>query len=344
MPSNRISSRVRRGGALLSLAFAAGAALVTVPAQGQSASEWLTSSGDAARDGWQRVESKITPRNAGKMELLWKTKLAAKPMGMLSFREPLVVTGVKTPDGTHTLAIFAAAANQVFALDAETGKVVWQSNLKWESEKPQEPGEGGGFICTNALSATPVVSPIDAPVRRLYVLASDGYLHTIDLTTGEDAEAALEMLPLPYGKPYGLNLVNNVIYTVTGQGCGGVPNALYAMNLTDKKLTVSSPPQAGLWGTAGPSVGDLLRVRRRGVQRGRGQAVDQRGGLHVLERHAHAERLLLALEPRVADTARPGHERHAGGVSLEGAGRSGGIGQRGPLLCDGLEIDGRRGP
>ena len=52
-----------------------------------------------------------------------------------------------------------------------------------------------------------------------------------------------------------LNLVNNVIYTVTGQGCGGVPNLLYAINLENRKVTVSAPPQAGLWGTAGPAVG-----------------------------------------------------------------------------------------
>jgi len=77
----------------------------------------------------------------------------------------------------------------------------------------------------------------------------------MDLTTGDESEPAIQVLPLPYGKPYGLNLVNNVVYTVTGQGCGGVPNALYAVNLQNKKLTVSSPPQAGLWGTAGPAVG-----------------------------------------------------------------------------------------
>jgi outer membrane protein assembly factor BamB len=241
---------------VFSAIFVMGCALTWMnPARGQSASEWLTSSGDAARDGWQRDGSKITRRNVGKLQLLWKTKVAAKPMGMLSFREPLIVSGVKAPDGARTLAILAGAANQVFALDAENGKVVWQTKLKWESDKPQEEGEGRGFICTNALSATPAVSPIDAPVRRLYVLASDGYLHTMDLSTGDDSDPAIQVLPLPYGKPYGLNLVNNVIYTVTGQGCGGVPNALYAVNLEDKKLTVSAPPQAGLWGTAGPAVG-----------------------------------------------------------------------------------------
>ncbi len=243
--SGFLSSIVLTGFALASLQ----------PMHGQSKSEWLTSSGSAARDGWQRGASKITPHTAGKLQLLWKTKVDAKPMGMLSFREPLIVSGVKTADGEHTLAIFAAAANDVYALDTDTGKVLWQAKLKWASEKPQEEGEGRGFICTNALSATPVVSPPDAAVRRLYVLTSDGYLRTMDLATGAETDPALEVLSLPYGKPYGLNLVNNVLYTVTGQGCGGVPNALYAVNLANRKLTVSQPPQAGLWGTAGPAVG-----------------------------------------------------------------------------------------
>ena len=223
-------------------------------AAGQSVSEWLTSSADAARDAWQRGESKITPKNVKNLRLLWKVKVASKTMGMLSFREPLIVAGVKTSDGTHTLAILAGAANDIFAIDADNGKVIWETKLKWSSEKPQEPGEGNGFICTNALSATPVVSPSDAPDRRLYAIASDGYLHIVDLSNGNEGDP-IQVLPLPYGKPYGLNLVNNVIYTVTGQGCGGVPNALYAVNLATKKLTISSPPQAGLWGTAGPAVG-----------------------------------------------------------------------------------------
>ena len=253
MSFKRIMNGMRTG--FTSMCVAVCALLWLSPAHGQSASEWLTSSGDAARDGWQRVGSKITPRNVGKLQLLWKVKVPTKPMGMLTFREPLIVSGVKTADGARTLAILAGAVNDVYAIDAQSGKVVWQTKLKWASEKPQEPGEGNGFICTNALSATPVISPIDAPVRRLYALTSDGYLRIMDLATGEESEPAIQMLPLPYGKPYGLNLVNNVVYTVTGQGCGGVPNALYAVNLANKKLTVSSPPQAGLWGTAGPAVG-----------------------------------------------------------------------------------------
>jgi outer membrane protein assembly factor BamB len=221
----------------------------------QSDAEWLTSSADAARDAWQHGATQITAKNASKLQLLWKVNVGSKPMGMLSFREPLVVTDVKTANGAKTLVIAAGASNDVYAIDAENGTVVWKTMLKWSSEKPKEPGEGRGFICTNALSATPVVSPKDAPVRRLYVLASDGYLHIMDLSTGDESDTPIEVLSLPYGKPYGLNLVNNIIYTITGQGCGGVQNGLYAVDLANRKVTVSQPPQAGLWGVAGPAVG-----------------------------------------------------------------------------------------
>ena len=94
-----------------------------------------------------------------------------------------------------------------------------------------------------------------ATTRLLYVLASDGYMHTMDLSSGNEPEQPIQVLPLPYGKPYGLNLVNSVIFTITGQGCGGNPNALYAIDLKTRKVTVSDPPQAGLWGVAGPAVG-----------------------------------------------------------------------------------------
>ena len=178
-----------------------GCALVTLgPAFGQSTAEWITSSVDPARDAWQRGGSKITTKTVRRLQLLWKTKVESKTMGMQSFREPLIVSGIKTADGARTVAILAGASNDVFALDAETGKIIWQTRLKWSSEKPQEPGEGAGFICTNALSATPVVSPTDAPVRRLYVLTSDGYLHIMDLSTGGDTDPPIQVLPMPYGK------------------------------------------------------------------------------------------------------------------------------------------------
>ncbi len=255
MGFREVPIRRRKSGIILFFCIFACALAYLSPVRAQSASEWLTSSGDAARDAWQRSGTGITAANAAKIKLLWKVKVANKTMGMQSFREPLIVTGVKTADGSHTLAILAGAANDLYAIDAESGQIVWQTKLKWASDKPQEDGQGEGFICTNAMSATPVVSPIDAAVRRLYELSSDGYLHTIDLATGAESDPPIQVLPRPYGKPYGLNLVNNVVYTVTGQGCGGNPNVLYAVDLNNKKVTLSSPSQGGIWGTAGAAVG-----------------------------------------------------------------------------------------
>src|SRR5579863_10126400 len=87
------------------------------PAPGQSGPEWTTGSGDPARDAWQQGESKITPRTAKDLRLLWKVKVPTKTMGMLSFREPLIVNEVKTAEGVRTLAILAGAVNDVYAID-----------------------------------------------------------------------------------------------------------------------------------------------------------------------------------------------------------------------------------
>ena len=224
-------------------------------AQSSGSPEWTTDSFNPQRDGWQRRETKISPANAGDIRLLWKIKTDNKTMGMQSFREPLILADVQTPAGNKTLAIVAGSANDVYAIDADTGLMVWQKKLKWSAATPPEAGEGRGFICTNALSATPVVTPSGEGERFVYVLASDGYLHILNLGDGEEKDPPVEILSKPYGKAYGLNLVNGVVYTITGQGCAGVANALYAYDTVNKKVLSSSPPQGGLWGVAGPAVG-----------------------------------------------------------------------------------------
>src|SRR5271163_4465165 len=152
MSFKKASSRMRTLLAFPAACLLGGALALPSAAWAQSDAEWLTSSADAARDAWQRGESHITPQNAGGLRLLWKINVGAKTMGMLSFREPLIVTGVKTAEGEKTLAILAAAANDVYASDVDTGKLVWKQRLAWSAAKPPEPGEGEGFICTNALS------------------------------------------------------------------------------------------------------------------------------------------------------------------------------------------------
>ncbi len=139
-------------------------------AQGQSvgAAEWTTGSFNPQRDGWQRNETKFTPDSAKDIQLLWKVKTDNKPMGMQSFREPQIVSGVTTTSGVKTLAILAGSSNDVYAIDADSGAMIWQKHLKWSSDQPQEPGQGSGFICTNALTATPAVTDIKRTLQQKY--------------------------------------------------------------------------------------------------------------------------------------------------------------------------------
>ncbi len=240
--------------AYICLGFAASG--LPAAAQSTGAAEWPTGSFNPQRDGWQRNETKITVDNAKDLRLLWKLKTDNKAMGMQSFREPIIVAGVNTASGAKTLAIVAGSSDDIYVVDVATGTLVWQKHLKWASEKPEEPGQGRGFICNNALTATPVVSPAGSAARLVYVLTNDGYLHTLDVATGDEKDAPIQMLPSVYGKAYGLNLVNNVVYTVSGQACHGVPNELYAVDLATRKAFSSSPPQGGIFGTAGPAVGN----------------------------------------------------------------------------------------
>ena len=62
--------------------------------------------------------------------------------------------------------------------------------------------------------------------------------------------------------------MNNVIYTITGQGCGGNPNSVYSLDLGDPAKTVRywRSGSGGLWGTAGATIGTdgtVLRGNRR---------------------------------------------------------------------------------
>ena len=82
----------------------------------------------------------------------------------------------------------------------------------------------------------------------------DGRLRKLDVATGEEIEPPALFVP-PNGKPYGLNLVNGVIYTSTAQGCGGNPNNFYSYDLATKKVGNWAPGSGGLWPRTGPSVG-----------------------------------------------------------------------------------------
>ncbi len=269
-------------------------------------------------------------------------------MGMQSFREPIIVAGVHAAGGAKTLAILAGSSDDVYAVDAASGSLVWQKHLKWSSDKPEEPGQGAGFICNNALTATPVVTPAGAAQRFVYVLGNDGYLHTLDLATGDEKDAPIQMLPAPYGKAYGLNLVNNVVYTVSGQGCHGVPNELYAVDLATKKAFTSTPPQGGIFGTAGPAIGSDGTIY---FETGDGVYDVAAGKLSTTVQAYTSSNDSLTLKDYYTPSNHDWLTKRdldmnttPGRLSLPGAGSAGWLRQRRPLLPDGQQVPRGSGP
>ena len=104
--------------------------------------DWLTDGGDSRRNNWQKDEKILTPANVQGIRLLWKIKLDNEPRQMHSLLEPLVIGSVAPPAADRSeLVIQAGVSDNVFALDAEKGELVWKKHF--ESTFKQPPGGRG---------------------------------------------------------------------------------------------------------------------------------------------------------------------------------------------------------
>src|SRR5262249_26323383 len=87
----------------------------------------------------------------------------------------------------------------------------------------------------------------------LYALSSDGKLHAMYVSNGEQPNAAIPFLPAN-ANANGLVVVDNVAYAATSNGCGGAPNPVWALGLATKQVT-SWKSEGNIAGTAGPAFG-----------------------------------------------------------------------------------------
>jgi outer membrane protein assembly factor BamB len=217
---------------------------------GARAADWTTFGGDPQRTGWAKDETDLTKDTIKKLKLEWSLKLDNASKELNSLTAPVIHSQVITPRGFKEVVLIAGASDKVFAIDADTGKLLWQKTMSTEGTPKQRPH----WLCPNALNATPV---IDRRSRTVYVASSDGKLHAFNLVNGEDRMPPVQFFPA-FAKPWSLNLVDDVLYTTTSQGCNGVKSGVYAMNMKDPDHHVSyfqaSTAGAGVWGRAGAAV------------------------------------------------------------------------------------------
>ena len=104
-----------------------------------------------------------------------------------------------------------------------------------------------------AAPKSPSPRPAPRPFPVVYVLTSDGMLHTLNVMNGADVEAAASFLP-PYADARGLIVVDDVAYVTTSRGCGTAPNAVWALDLATHQVT-SWRASGRIAGAVGPAIG-----------------------------------------------------------------------------------------
>jgi outer membrane protein assembly factor BamB len=229
------------------------AALVLVPVQ---AGQWITFGGNPQRDGWARDETTLNRDNVKSMKLIWKVKVDSQLKEMNGLTAPVVAENVLSAQGHKDIVVVAGGDDVVEAIDIDKGKALWHKQFTTE-EKPKQQQR---WLCPNALNATPVIQfgGINARDRSVLAISSDGKLHSLNIVNGEDRMPPVPFVP-PFSKNWSLNLVNNVLYTATSQGCGGAKSDVYAMDMKSPEHTVTSfqadTAGGGIWGRGGVVAG-----------------------------------------------------------------------------------------
>ncbi len=214
--------------------------------------DYLTEGVDSNRTGWLQNDKSFTLANSSKMKLLWKTHLDSKPREMTNLYPPLIADSVDTPQGKKEVVIITGVSDDMYGLDAKGGQQLWHINF---GSKNPTGGRPAATLCPGGQTAVPAMLKTAPGQYKVYAIAWDGTLHTINPADGTNAAPVEKFMP-PNGKPYALNIFKNVIYTSTAQGCGGLINAMYSYNLDTHVTSIFIPSGGGMWGRRGVPVSD----------------------------------------------------------------------------------------
>ena len=140
---------------------------------------------DLARTGWNSKERILTPASVDKNRFgrLWHVPLDGEV-----YAAPLVVAGVRMTAGTHDVVIAPTENNSVYALDADTGAVLWKRHLA----TPLNDAEYNDCINITPLHGITSTPHIDLARKEIYVCGITASklrqlykVWALDLETGE---------------------------------------------------------------------------------------------------------------------------------------------------------------
>jgi outer membrane protein assembly factor BamB len=251
------------------LAVAVACAVIT-------AADWPTPGGSPSREGWARAEKILTKDSVGGLNLLYKYQADNKARGLYSLTAPLIDGMLITYRGFKEMLVFSGSSDNVYNIDADLNRLLWKTHFEYKGAERQS--KHSTATCPGGLTSSVSMAGSSSagvsfgrrqavPVRpggimsnqliggsgfgsvgAFYVVSSDGYLHTLNPSTGADLIPAVKLVP-ENSTVSALNVDGNTIYAATSGSCGGHADAIYAVDLgsTDKK--VASVPAHGAPGT-----------------------------------------------------------------------------------------------
>jgi outer membrane protein assembly factor BamB len=263
------------------------------PAPPQTNTNVLTYHNDTARTGQNSAETTLTHANLSSSSF---GKLFSVPADGKVDAQPLYVSQVVLAgQGVHSVVYAATEHDSVYAIDANSGAVLWRVTLLAAGESPSDDRGCGQVTPEIGITATPVIDPTAGPHGTIYVLAmskdnNGNYhhrLHALDITTGrEEFAGPMEVVatypgtgdnssndqvvfdPKQYKARPSLLLLNGIVYTGWGSHCDFRPYTGWLIGydrLTLKQMTVfnfaPNGSAAALWNAGGGIAADSVTGR-----------------------------------------------------------------------------------
>ena len=163
---------------------------IVTPSSGST--DVLTYHNDIARTGQNLTETTLTTSNVNSTQF---GKLGLYAVDGLVDGQPLYAANVAIPGGAkHNVLIAATEHDSVYAFDADSGAVLWQTSMLKSGETTSDDRGCGQVTPEIGVTSTPVINRSQGPNGTVYVIAmskdsSGDYhqrVHALDLALGTE--------------------------------------------------------------------------------------------------------------------------------------------------------------
>jgi outer membrane protein assembly factor BamB len=178
--------------------------------------------------------------------LLWESQMQSVGSKPASGDPP----SANCAGGLTAPIIMAGSSSSAMRFAAEASQIPAGAPVTVRRRRPSP------YLPSLAQSIYPMLPTTLTQLNVMYAVSSDGYLHIVNSSTGEDLIPAIRFVA-PNAKVTSLNLRDNVVYATTADNCDGYQNALFAMDLLDpqKRINSFAVSRGGFAGTAGTVIG-----------------------------------------------------------------------------------------